>query len=136
MNDIALVVDGVVTQVWRATTLESVAESLPAGEHDLYAFEAGAVVCGMIWDGETLAAPEIVAPSARRLIPKSVVQERLNDLGRLADALAILNDDPLRFGRWFAPNHPNVYFDDEGLLTVLGPDGLDLTEEQIAAVTA
>ena len=89
-------------------------------------------------DGEIveLTAEEIAAlyPDVRRLIPKSVVQERLNDLGRLGDAFALLQADPLNFGRWFAPNHPNVFADDEGLLAIL--DTLGLTAEQIAGVVA
>lgn len=66
------------------------------------------------------------ANQPRRLIPKSVVQERLNEQGKLDDAFAILQATPLHFGRWFAPNHPNVYFDDEGLLAVLTAIGADI----------
>lgn len=89
-----------------------------------------------LWQAAHEAATAPPAEPPRRLIPKSVVQERLNDLGRLGDAFQILNADPLNFGRWFAPNHPNVYADDAGLLTILGPDALDLTAEEIAAITA
>jgi hypothetical protein len=73
-------------------------------------------------------------PPPRRLIRKSLVQERVNAIGKLGDAFAALNADPLAFGRWFAPDWPSVYADDEGLLEVL--TGIGCTEEQIAAITA
>jgi len=70
----------------------------------------------------------------RRLIPKSVVQERMHALGKLGDAFAALNSSPIYFGRWFAPDWPNVYFDDEGLLQILSAIGC--TEAEIDAITA
>lgn len=74
------------------------------------------------------------AAAPRRLIAKSVVQERVNGLGKLGDAFAALNSQPLQFGRWFAPDWPQVYADDEGLLAMLTAIGL--TADQIATVTA
>lgn len=75
------------------------------------------------------------APSnGRRLIAKSTVQERVNAVGKLGAAFAILQADPISFGRWFAPDWPNVYFDDPGLLAVLEAAGC--TPEEIAAITA
>lgn len=98
----------------------------------------------MIVDCETgleteaeVAASEIEGePQAesRRLIAKSVVQERVHAIGKLGFAFAVLQADPINFGRWFAPDWPNVYFDDEGLLAVLAAIGC--TEEEIAAITA
>jgi hypothetical protein len=75
---------------------------------------------------------EIVAP--RRLIPKSLVQERVNAIGKLALAFGALNSDPISFGRWFAPDWPNVYADDPGLLTIL--DTIGCSPEQVEAITA
>ena len=83
---------------------------------------------------EEIAALEAALTPARRLIPKSVVQERLNTLGKLGAAFTALNSNPIYFGRWFAPDWPEVYFDDEGLLEVLGAIGC--TEAEIAQVTA
>ena len=76
----------------------------------------------------------VYGPPPRRLIAKSVVQERVNDLGKLGAAFAALNADPVSFGRWFAPDWPQVFADDEGLLTLLAAIGC--TEEEIATVTA
>jgi hypothetical protein len=79
---------------------------------------------------------EVTAPPAvtlRRVIAKSVVQERANALGKLDAAFAILQSQPIMFGRWFAPDWPNVYFDDEGLLAILAAVGC--TPEEVAFVT-
>jgi hypothetical protein len=78
-----------------------------------------------------LTAGEVIE---RRLIAKSTVQERVNALGKLGDAFAALQAQPISFGRWFAPDWPQVYADDPGLLGLLQYIGL--TAEQIAAVTA
>lgn len=73
-------------------------------------------------------------PPPRRLIPKEVVEDRLEKIGKLDPALAILAGDPVKSMQWQMRNWPNVYFDDPGLLYVLGQAGL--TAEEIAAVTA
>lgn len=94
-------------------------------------------------DGETvvetrtLSAEEVAAIEAgrpRREMPKSLVWSRLVDLGKAAEAKALLDQDAVAWGRWFAPDWPNVFADDQGLLDFLA--GLGLTEEQITAVTA
>lgn len=74
------------------------------------------------------------AVPARRLIAKSVVQERVDAEGKMGDALTALLSQPLQFARWFAPDWPNVYADDEGLLMLLAAIGC--TEGQIATITA
>lgn len=73
-------------------------------------------------------------PAERRLIPKSVVQERLITLGKAIAADAALEADKVAKFRWFAPNHPNVYADDPGLLDFLA--ALLLTPEEVEVVTA
>lgn len=70
----------------------------------------------------------------RRLIPKSLVQERVHDVGKLELALAALNSDAISFARWFAPDWPNVYFDDPGLLAIL--EAIGCTAEEIEMITA
>lgn len=90
-----------------------------------------------LWSDEELAAIGVArceAPPSRRLIPKSVVQERVNAVGKLGVAFSALQADPISFGRWFAPDHPNVYADDERLLQLLSIIGC--TAEEIATVTA
>ena len=70
----------------------------------------------------------------RRLIPKSTVQERCAAIGKLDELMTALLANPLYFGRWFAPDWPEVYADDDGLLEMLNAVGC--TPEQIAEVTA
>ncbi|MCR5875178.1 hypothetical protein LRS10_13855 [Phenylobacterium sp. J426] len=85
--------------------------------------------------GETVEVHHDEAPEVeRRLIPKSVIQERVHAVGKLGAAFAVLQADPISFGRWFAPDWPNVYFDDEGLRAVLAEAGC--TEAEIATITA
>lgn len=129
-RDTARVVDGVVDAVarWPAViTGEGVVE-----------FEPGVVFAGMLWDGTSLSSPQADEPGppapARRLVPKSVVQERVNALGKLTAAFQVLNADAASFGRWFAPDWPRVYADDPGLLAVLAQIGC--TPGEIEAITA
>jgi len=97
-------------------------------------FEPGQVVCGMLWDGEALSAPLAEEPAPRRLIAKSLVQERVHAIDKLGIAFAALQAEPILFGRWFAPDWPNVYADDENLLLLLNAIGC--TEAEIAEITA
>lgn len=83
---------------------------------------------GLVW-----VNPVIIEPM-RRTIPKSVIQERVNIIGKLDDVLTILNSQAIMFARWFAPDWPNVYFDDEGMLQLLTIVGC--TPEEIETITA
>jgi len=100
-------------------------------------------------DGEVLVEgePELVegvwrqvwtaeaSPSApRRLIPKSVIQERVNDIGKLEAVLAALQSQAILYARWFAPDWPNVYYNDEAMLFLL--DAVGCTPEEITDITA
>lgn len=81
--------------------------------------------------------PEEVAalpPAGRRTLPKSLVTARLIDLGMAAAVKAGMDANPVAWARWFTPDWPNVYADDEGLLDFLA--ALGLTEAQIAGVVA
>ena len=78
--------------------------------------------------------PTLPPPPPAALLPKSLIQERVNDLGKLQQVFAILNSQPIMFARWFAPDWPNVNADDAGLHQILAAVGL--TDEQIAQVTA
>lgn len=73
-------------------------------------------------------------PGPRREIPKSTVQARLADIGKFDTVFAILLAQPIYFGRWFAPDWPNVFFDDADMLTLLAVAGC--TSEEIAVITA
>lgn len=73
-------------------------------------------------------------PDPRRLIPKSVIHERVNDVGKLEAALGALQSQAILYARWFAPDWPNVYFDDPEMLTLLSAIGC--TEAEITEITA
>ncbi|MBX3583662.1 MAG: hypothetical protein KF810_17385 [Rhizobiaceae bacterium] len=65
------------------------------------------------------------APAVRRLIAKSLVQQRLIDAGKMDAAYAILTASPSAFARWFAPGKPEVYADDPESLALLAAIGAD-----------
>lgn len=122
--DTALIVDGVVAQVWRdCDPARAIATGAPE-DGDLVEFDPGTAVCGMSWDGEELTAPPITPP--RRLIPKSVIQDRLITAGKIGAVLAVLQSSPADYVKWFAPDWPNVYADDERMLEVLAAVGADV----------
>jgi hypothetical protein len=75
-------------------------------------------------------------PVVRRLVPKSVVQERVNALGKLGQVFDMLRSagHEIYYARWFAPDWPNVYADDEGLLDILNAVGC--TPDEINTITA
>ena len=101
-------------------------------EH-LFREATGGAGIGCTWDGEAFVLPPAPTPP-RRLIKKSVVQERVNAIGKLGTVLAALNAEPLYFARWFAPDWPNVYFDDPAMLALLSAVGC--TQGEIATITA
>ncbi len=70
----------------------------------------------------------------RRLIPKSVIQERVNDIGKLEAVLAALQSQAILYARWFAPDWPNVYYNDAAMLYLL--DAVGCTAPEITAITA
>lgn len=100
-------------------------------------------------DGEVQFTPEEEAewaawqeeqaniPPPRRLIPKSVVQERVNAIGKWGAVIGALMPGgvpSIYYGRWFTPDHPNVFFDDADMLAMLNAVGC--TSEEIAVITA
>ena len=87
-------------------------------------------------DGELVAldseeAAQILGVADRRLIPKSTITARLIEAGKMGAAMTALMSDPASFGRWFTPDWPNVYADDDGLIAFLTAIGAD-----VAAITA
>lgn len=93
-----------------------------------------------VWSDDSLAAIGVVripgppSPPIRPELPKSTVIARLNAIAKLTTVWTILEANPLAFSQWFAPDWPNVYCDDAGMLAVLGAAGL--TADEIATVTA
>lgn len=84
---------------------------------------------------EQIAALEAARAGIRQQLPKSTVTGRLIDLGMAGAVKAAMDANPVAWARWFTPDWPNVYVDDDGLLSFLR-DALHLTEDQIATVTA
>lgn len=77
------------------------------------------------WQGQAWSA----VPSERQMVAKSLVQARIIEAGKMGDAKAMLDANPVYFARWFAPDHPAVYCDDEdamGLVLTLGLDPADI----------
>lgn len=112
-------------------------EALPFIEqgYHFHATEAGLVRFTEAEEAEWAARPPPEVP--RRLIPKSVVQERVNAIGKWGAVIGALMPGGvpnIYYGRWFTPDHPNVYFDDEGMLDMLR--GVGCTEAEIADITA
>jgi len=98
----------------------------------------GQIVTGSVielQDGAPVQVPTYGA-APRRLIPKSVVQARADDVGKLGLVMALLlqPENAVYFARWFAPDWPNVYADDPQMLAMLGAVGC--TEEEIVEITA
>ncbi|MBX3583814.1 MAG: hypothetical protein KF810_18150 [Rhizobiaceae bacterium] len=75
---------------------------------------------------DVLAPYGLLGPTARRKVRKSVVQARLIDAGKMDAAYAALTSNPTSFARWFAPDHPEVYADDQGAVALLGSIGADV----------
>jgi hypothetical protein len=91
---------------------------------------------GQLWDGQAASDPYVEPkPIPRRLIRKSVVQERAHTLGKLASILTVLRSpgQEISYARWFAPDWPNVYADDAGMLVILAAVGCK--PEEIAEIT-
>jgi len=62
-------------------------------------------------------------PQLRRMIRKSLVKQRLIDLGLMDAAFVALTANPVAFARWFDMDYPEVYADDPdalGLLNAIG----------------
>jgi len=122
--DTALIVDGYVVQVWRDCDMARAIETGAPADGELVEFAPWLAVCGMLWDGEDLAPPAITQP--RRLIPKSVIQDRLITAGKIGAVLTALQSSPADYVKWFAPDWPNVFADDDRMLEVLDAVGADV----------
>lgn len=82
-------------------------------------------------DDLAAAFPGYVAAKAardRRLIPKSLVVQRLISAGKIAAAKAALESNPAAFARWFASDKAAVYADDHDALALLSAIGVDPDE--------
>lgn len=61
----------------------------------------------------------------RRMVAKSLVQQRLIDAGLMGAARDALWQDPAAWARWFAPDHPRIYADDPEAVALLRAIGAD-----------
>jgi len=82
-------------------------------------------------DGKPTWILEDIPPEPRRMVPKSVVTQRVIDAGMIDQAMAALQSDWAKFARWVAPDQPAVYFDDADTVVMIEALGLD--PEQILA---
>lgn len=132
--DFAVVKDGVVGPVVRWPVGPEAFG--PDADGEVLPFAPSDRVCeGMLWDGEALSAPVVEpAPPARLRLPKSLVQDRMDALGKLNAAFTALMGQPRLFARWTASDHPAVYADDADMLMLFG--ALGMTADEVAAVTA
>lgn len=64
-------------------------------------------------------APYKPVVADRRLVPKSLIVERLNAAGKLAAAKSALDANLYARERWYAPDKPAVYADDPEVLSLL-----------------
>ncbi|ESX49448.1 hypothetical protein NLY43_25680 [Mesorhizobium sp. C416B] len=74
-----------------------------------------------VWGGKAWSA----VPSVRRMVLESVVQARIIDAGKMAQAYAALTGNPIYFARWSAPDRPEVYSDDPDAVGLVHALGLD-----------
>lgn len=95
--------------------------------------EAGEVALSLLDTPDAWAAmlewgtpDEYVEPEPpRRMLRKSLVQQRLIEAGLMDRAYLVLTSQPAAFARWFAPDHPEVYADDPDALAMLAAIGAD-----------
>ncbi|MCX5569589.1 hypothetical protein [Kaistia nematophila] len=76
-------------------------------------------------DGVPTWKMEDAPPPPRRMIRKSLVKQRLIDLGLMDAAYAALTSQPVAFARWFDMDYPEVYADDPDALALLDSIGAD-----------
>lgn len=67
-------------------------------------------------------------PQPRRMIRKSLVKQRLIDLGLMEAAFVALTANPVAFARWFDMDYPEVYADDPDALGLLNAIGAPVDE--------
>lgn len=79
----------------------------------------------LAWQAEGNEPEPYVPLPVRRLVRKSVVQGRLIAAGKMNAAYAALTANPVHFARWFAPDRPEVYADDQDALALLAAIGAD-----------
>ena len=68
---------------------------------------------------------EDAPPPPRPMVRKSVVQDRLIEIGKIDAAYEALTSNPASFARWFAPDRPEVYCDDPDAIQLLRAIGAD-----------
>lgn len=135
--DTFLVVDGVVTNVWRGRLAVEVAAIQPDIASDLLEHDPespiGPVVAGMLWDGEALSLPD-APPAPPRVVPKATIAARLAEIGKAAAFRSAMAAQLAFELAWITPGSPTIEAEDADLLVALSAAGL--TADQIAAVTA
>lgn len=83
---------------------------------------------GGVFEVEPLPQEPPPSEPTRPSVPKSIVQARIITAGKMGDAKAMLDADPVAFARWFAPDWPAVYCDDANAVAFVTALGLDPAE--------
>jgi len=80
------------------------------------------------WDVEDVPAPPPPQPSAptRRLVRKSTIIRRLQEVGLLDQAFAVLDQNLYAKARFWTPDWPSIYFDDPEAVAILQACGADV----------
>ena len=133
MTDTALIEHGVVTQVWRETEAASLAEAHP--DWTLHEFPDSSAVCGMVWDGVTLAYPPPPAITKADLAAYAADKRyRVMCSGISFGGVTIPGDDisQLRIGR--ARDDLASHVLTEPISVNLGLVSIQATAEQITAI--
>ncbi len=87
--DAALIENGVVVQVWRDLDHQEI-RNIDDLHGEIIVFPDDTVVCGMLWDGASLTAPE---PRPKPEPQAQVEPQAPIDLGPLADTLQLVRDE-------------------------------------------
>lgn len=120
----ALVADGMVENIiWVENP-----DDYDPGEK-VIALATDEVAIGWLYVNGQFEAPP-PPPEPRKLVAKSVVQQRIIDKGPqyMTQALEMLQSNAVYFARWFAPDHPAVYCDDPDAIGLVNALGLDPNE--------
>lgn len=82
-----------------------------------------------------ITATEVADPEPPRpLLRKSVVVQRLAEIGKADAVMTALQSNSVQFALWFSPDWPDLYKDDEQAIALFQAAGL--TAEDVARVLA
>lgn len=74
---------------------------------------------------------QAATPPARRRISKELLRQRVENAGKIDQAMELIMGNPSVFSRWTLPGRTDVYVDDPDTLAIIG--ALGLNADQILA---